>query len=237
MKNYSIGKHACTICSAYFNFCHIIYAGEVLQLKKDIPRYAALKKHEDELIVALRKVDMVSLARNAVENNLAPIEVVSHIQSLDPSILSWHPLTCRYLFFHVYATMRACEEEKSYKSWLNLLSGLNVPEVFRVLSNIQKSESCMKRKLASRLHVNDIPVLAKVLSGDQFSTCWKQLVYSLPLSKSDIPKPHSMGFSKALEQLLINWASKFPNASIEMLEKSLHECSDAIEEESIYINI
>ena len=200
-----------------------------MQLKKDTPSYAALKKHEDELIEALQKVDMVSLARSAVEYNLVPKEVMSHIQSLDPSIKWPHPLICRYLFFHVYATIQASEEKShnAYKSWLTLLSVLNVSEVLGVLSNIQQSESCMERILARDLvHINDIPLLAKVLSGRQFSTCWKQFVYSIPLSQGDVSKFLSKDSSKALKQLLARWASKCPNASIELLEKTLRVCSN-----------
>ena len=190
-----------------------------MQLKKDTSKYAALKKHEDELIESLRKVDMVSLARSAVENNLVPMKVVSHIQSLDPSIISPHPLICRYLFFHVYATMQECTKEKSdkvYKCWLQLLSDLNVAKVSGVLSRIKQLESCME---TMPLHINDIPLLAKVLSGDQFSQSWKQLIFSLSSSKGEMFRDISFG---ALERLLKKWASKFPYPSIELLKKSLH---------------
>ena len=119
--------------------------------------------------------------------------------------------------------VQACAQEesyKTYKSWLKLLSVLKVPEVLGVLSSIQQSESCMERILANRLHTDDIPVLAKVLSGDQFSTCWKQLVYSLALSEGDILKLDSQNSFEALKQLLKKWASKFPNASVELLKKN-----------------
>ena len=205
-----------------------------MQLKKDTPRYTALKKHEDELIEALRKVDMASLARNAVKYDLVPKDMEVHIESLQPSIP--HPLVCRYLFFHVYATIQkpSSTTAKSYKWWLMLLSDLELAHISDVVVRIEKSKSDIESILASRdspegdlLHINDIPVLAKVLSGHQFSTCWKQLVYSLPLSKGDIIKLPLEDPNKALKQLLMKWASKFPNASIRLLQQSLNMCSDA----------
>ena len=221
-----------------------------MQLKKDTPRYAALKKHEDELIEALRKVDMVSLTRSAVKNDLVPMEVVSHIKSLDPSI-RWHPVMCRYLFFHVYATIQTLQSTAAnpYKWWLTLLSDFKVTDVSDIVVRIEKSTSCMESILASRaspsgegdmLDISDIPLLAKVLSRRQFSTCWKQLVYSLPLSKGDIPRLPLEDSSEALEQLLMKWAVKFPNASVNILQQTLDTCSVVIEEKgnfSPHINV
>ena len=169
---------------------------------------------------------MESLARNAFDNDLVPMEVVSRIQSLDPSI-RWHPVVCRYLFFHVYATMQAPPSTTAnpYKWWLTLLSDLKLSTVSDLVARIEKSESCMESILASRaspsgegdlLHINDIPVLAKILSGRQFFKCWEQLVYSIPLRNGNISK------LKTLEQLLKAWASRFPYPNVDLLEKTLH---------------
>ena len=207
----------------------------MLQLKKDTPRYAALKKHEDELIEALPEDIMVSLARSAAKKTLVPMEVVSHIQSLDPSIIWPHPLICRYLLFHVYDTMLKLPMEKSheaYKAWLKLLSDINETSVSRVLNEIKQCEVYIE---SMPLHTNDIPVLAKILSRYKLYTSWKQLVYSLPLSKNDILKLPSGNFPEALHQLLMKWASKLPDASTELLEKSLRICSDAIEVKNKHI--
>ena len=105
---------------------------------------------------------------------------------------------------------------------MKLLADLNITKVSSVLSRIKQSESFME---TMPVRINDIPLLAKVLSGDQFSTCWKQLIYSLPLNSDDFT---SLDSSKALEQLLIKWASKFPNASIELLQTTLRICSNVI---------
>ena len=203
-------------------FFSITNAGEILLLKiNNTPGCAAaLKMHEDELIEALPEDIMVTLAENAVRSGLVPMQVVSHIKSLDPSNVWPHPLVCRYLFFHVYATIENEKSNKAYKSWLKILSNLNLTKVPSVLSSIEESESYIE---SMPLRITDIPLLAKVLSGYEF---WKQLVYSLPLSENDILKLPSDDASKTLEQLLKKWASKFLNASIELLEQSLHMCSD-----------
>ena len=112
--------------------------------------------------------------------------------------------------------------------YAKLLSDLNVTNVSGVVSRIEQSESHMESILASRLHIGDIPVLAKVLSGQKFSKCWKRLVYSLPLSKGNISRFPPRGSYKELEEQLAKWPSKVPDRATESLRTILCQCKDII---------
>ena len=166
----------------------------LLQVEQETPEYWALKKYEDELIESLSITDVASLKKRAIEMNLIPNDLVSHVQNLDPNVQWPHPLIYRFLFYCVCTTAYTQTPALAlpYKKWLSLLSDLQAPAVSGVLFRLNQHVFGIESILVNRaspsgegytLNIDDVPILVKVLLDD-----WKEshLMYSLLLSNDQI---------------------------------------------------
>ena len=210
----------------------------VLELKQDTPHFRALKKYEDELIDSLTNADVVALKKWAVDHNLVPGDMVSHIQSLDPSVQWPHSLIYRFLFFCVCTTKQKSRlKSRSYKKWLSLLSKLHTSEVDSVLTKVKLYISGLESIVASRaseegdlINMSDIPLLAEVIAR-QSEEVWKEIVYPLHLPRSEIEMIKSLKTAIIpLEELFNKWASNihnnFPSLTVKNLMNVL--CGDVV---------
>lgn len=175
-------------------------AGMVLQITEDTPEYTAMKKYENNLIKALEWDNLQYLAKRAVEYNLIlDSKLLPLVKCVDPDVPT--SLLAKLLLFGFYTTFkkRSSSDDTGltmYKQWLELLSDLNSSEVTCVL--VELKEYCLRlndmiagraspSKEGLQLRANDISLFAKVLPI-HFPGEWKDIVYSLLLTDSEIEK-------------------------------------------------